>query len=374
MVNLQAVFIANAIGAALMLVLIINNRINMRNVFLDERLFSLMPYLTLVQCAVETLSFVVDGRSFPGAHVLLVISNVTLYVVNISFAFVWTMYADYKVFEDLHRLRRRYPFVAIPALVVIVMSLLNLFTDVFFTVSPQNVYERTSLYLIPYAVTYGYLMYGAVLVLRSARRAKKYLFLPVATFLTPVFLGSLAQLLCYGISLVWPSVAVGVISLYINLQAEASSVDSLTGLYNRQWFSRYLAAAQQRGDEPIVGVLLDVDMFKQINDTYGHLTGDQALYDAGQLLRSCSGPRTVTVRYGGDEFVMLSPLSECGSPVELRDAIHTALVQFNAAHDRPYRLSLSMGSAVFQPGAQTIDEFLAQMDGDMYAQKRAARV
>ena len=95
MVNLQAVFIANAIGAALMLVLIINNRINTRNVFLDERLFSLMPYLTLVQCAVETLSFVVDGQSFPGAHVLLVISNVTLYVVNISFAFVWTMYADY---------------------------------------------------------------------------------------------------------------------------------------------------------------------------------------------------------------------------------------------------------------------------------------
>ena len=79
--------------------------------------------------------------------------------------------------------------------------------------------------------------------------------------------------------------AVGVVSLYINIQNEASSVDLVTGLYNRQYLRRYLGYAGQRlePERRLVGLMLDVDDFKEINDTHGHVVGDAALRDVGQL-------------------------------------------------------------------------------------------
>ena len=259
-----------------------------------------------------------------------------------------------------------------PAAAVVLLGVASMFTDVFFTISPENVYARTSLVLLPYIVSYGYLIHSAVLVLTTRRKLRRYLFLPVMIFLTPVFIGSILQFLFYGISLIWVSVAVGVVSLYINIQNEASSVDLVTGLYNRQYLRRYLGYAGQRlePERRLVGLMLDVDDFKEINDTHGHVVGDAALRDVGQLLHSAVPADAFAARFAGDEFIVLRAVTKEEEVLNMMDSIRFATEAFNREQQRPYWLSFSMGFSYYRPG-DTAETFLRRMDEAMYQDKRS---
>lgn len=373
MLNLQAVLISNGVGATLMVVLLISNKLNARHVFFDEKIFCAMASLTLALCLLETGTFFLDGRTFPLALPLNRVTNALLFVSDMSFAFIWTIYVDFKLFESLDHVKRYIRRAVWPALAMVAMGFANIFTDVFFTVSPENVYARAPLSVLPYIVSYGYLIYSAVLVFTTRRKLRRYLFLPVMIFLTPIFIGSILQFLFYGISLIWVSVAVGVVSLYINIQNEASSVDAVTGLYNRQYLRRYLGYTGQRLEpgSRLAGLMLDVDDFKLINDTHGHTVGDAALRDVGQLLHSAVPPEAFAARFAGDEFIILLAVSEEKEVLNLMDSIRFATESFNHAQQRPYRLSFSMGFSFFQPDSDTAESFLRRMDEAMYEDKRA---
>ena len=372
MINMQAVLIANGLGVGLMVILLISNRMNSRNVFFDEKLFFIMALLTMLLCAFETATFWLDGMASAPARLLSLVLNVLLYVCNALFAFLWTVYVDYKLFEQPERISRYYPFIAIPAVIICVMALLNFFLPVFFSISPDNVYSRTSLSPLVYLVSYAYLLYGAGLVCLYRRRVQRYLFLPVVIFLTPVFIGSLLQFYFYGISLIWPSVALGVTSLYINIQNEAALVDSLTGLYNRQYLTRFLNALSQRSEtsQTLSGIMLDLDSFKEINDTLGHSAGDAALRSVGKLLLQATDSSDFVARYAGDEFIILRSTRDPKEIQGLMARVRTAAEEFNRTQDLPYRISFSMGYSTFQPGADSLDDFLRRMDLRMYEEKR----
>ena len=372
MLNLQAVLISNGVGITLMIVLLISNRLNARHVFFDEKIFCAMAYLTLALCLLETGTFLLDGRTFFLARTLNRVTNTLLFVADVFFAFIWTVYVDYKLFEDLNHVRKSILLTVWPGALSVLLGLANLFTDIFFTISPDNVYQRTSLVVIAYIVTYGYLIYSAVLVYLTRRKLRRYLFLPVIIFLTPIFIGSLLQFLFYGLSLIWVSVAVGVVSLYINIQNEASSVDIVTGLYNRQYLRRYLSYTGHRLEPGalLAGLMLDVDDFKLINDTHGHTVGDAALRDVGQLLHSAVPADAFAARFAGDEFIILLAVRGEKEVLSMMDSIRSATQAFNQARQRPYQLSFSMGFSFFRPESDTAETFLRRMDEAMYQEKR----
>lgn len=370
MINLGAIFIGNTIGAVLMIILLISSRTHARTVFVDEKIFLTMVWLTLSLCTAEFLSFLVDGATFPGAMMLNRILNSLLFAANISFAFIWTVYVDFKVYGDQERLRRRYVWIGLPAAAIVLMSLLNLFSDVFFTISAENVYSRTSLVPLTYLCSYGYLLYGMTLVYGRKNQGRKYLFLPVMVFMIPIMIGSLCQFFFYGLSLVWVSVAVAVVSLYINIQNEDAYVDALTGLYNRLYLNRHLREIRPGKGQCLAGIMLDIDHFKSINDTYGHAMGDQALQDVGRLLyRVADSHQAIAVRFAGDEFILLRSVSDRSEVEEMGHALRKAAEEFNNRKQRPYTLAFSMGIALFQEGAESLDDFISSMDTAMYQDK-----
>lgn len=373
MVDLSAVLVANGLGAALMVTLLLSDREVPHNVFLDDKIFSAMCQLTLCLCVIETAAFWVDGKTFAGAIACSRILNVLLFVANSAFAFLWTVYVDYKLFGQEARLRRFGPLLALPAVVVLVMSVLNLWMDVFFTISAENIYTRTTLMILPYIVTYGYLIYGAVMVLRYQNKVGKYLFMPVMVFLLPVFVGSLLQMLFYGIALTWVSVAFGLTALYINLQNEVSLLDPLTKLYNRTYLNRYLNSTMQRSgmERKTAGIMLDINSFKEINDTYGHSEGDTALQLVGQCLMDTVSGANVAVRYGGDEFIIILRVREEREVEQMMERIRMRMAQISGESARPYTITLSMGTALYDPATDNLDRFLGRMDQRMYEAKRS---
>ena len=372
MINLPAIFIANGLGAVLMFTLILSNPKGTRNVFLDEKIFFLMCYLTLGLCIVETFTFCIDGKIFPGSVFLNRLANSLLFITNSIFSFLWTVYVDYKLFGKLERLRRIYPFVAIPAVFVCLLAVLNIYFDILFTVTSENVYIRTPMAIISYLVTYLYLMMGAVMVFIYRRKVGKYMFMPVIVFLTPIFIGSLIQLLCYGIALIWVTVSFGLISLYINLQNEVSMLDALTKLYNREYLTRFLNYTLQKpaGFKDTAGIMMDINAFKEINDVYGHSEGDHALQIVGQCLLNIPDEDCFAVRYGGDEFIVMCSIRSLEQLNRIEEKIRSRVEQQNLQNTLPYKLSLSMGCALLDPETDNIDSFLQRMDQRMYENKR----
>ncbi|MBF0319488.1 MAG: diguanylate cyclase [Nitrospirae bacterium] len=149
--------------------------------------------------------------------------------------------------------------------------------------------------------------------------------------------------------------------------------DSMTDLNNRRGF--YILAEHQlklakRLNKEFAMVFTDVDGLKQINDKLGHLIGDSAIMDTALILKETFRESDIIGRVGGDEFVVL--ITEVLGITEdvVRDRLHNTLTIYNARQNCPYKLSLSVGFALYQPESDlTINALMAAADRLMYEQK-----
>ncbi len=171
-------------------------------------------------------------------------------------------------------------------------------------------------------------------------------------------------------------------SIVFEQTQEDSLTDPLTGLPNTRFMfmhlTRELARAERLKSEVSL-LVMDLDHFKAINDTYGHHVGDSALREVAGVLRAAIRPYDICVRYAGDEFIVV--LSGCSADeaerkrVELQSAIDHLV--FEAKPGEHLRLGMSIGSAIFPHDGISYETLLAAADSQMYrdkaARKRAGR-
>jgi len=160
-------------------------------------------------------------------------------------------------------------------------------------------------------------------------------------------------------------------------QVEASK-DPLTGLFNRRGFSDAVAKVYEGSahlhDASLL--LVDVDQFKRINDTHGHLVGDQVLRAVAQVLRARTKGADIAARLGGDEFAVLLPDTVAAGAVALAEQIRTTLLQRRLRlidrADHIENVTLSIGVA--HAGADSsLDSLMKQADSALYVAKRSGR-
>ena len=123
-------------------------------------------------------------------------------------------------------------------------------------------------------------------------------------------------------------------------------------------------------------LLIDVDHFKRVNDSYGHLVGDDVLTDIGALLQRAVRSVDVVARYGGEEFVIVLPETGTGGATTFAERIREVIEQhpFLYGSGGELRLTVSVGVAVFPaPGLETVEDFLARADQALYRAKAEGR-
>ncbi len=154
---------------------------------------------------------------------------------------------------------------------------------------------------------------------------------------------------------------------------ERYHVDSLTGLFTRRYFEDLFAISLDRAlryNEQFVIAIFDVDRLKYVNDTFGHLAGDQMLLMIASAIRASCRKSDVIGRFGGDEFIALYHASDKEMMERNIDGILAALrtkaVSFG---EKEHRLSFSYGLARFPEDGRSLEELTAAADGHLYAMK-----
>ncbi len=145
-------------------------------------------------------------------------------------------------------------------------------------------------------------------------------------------------------------------------------IDPLTSLWNRRRLNLHvekLVPAVQRGGQPFTLIVLDIDQFKQYNDAHGHSQGDVLLRSVAQILQECSRQQDLVVRYGGEEFVILSPNTSIAEGVTMAERI------CNEVRDRT-EVTISAGLAEYQLHL-SFEELFELADSALYTAKQRGR-
>jgi two-component system cell cycle response regulator len=158
--------------------------------------------------------------------------------------------------------------------------------------------------------------------------------------------------------------------------AEMSTVDELTKLYNRRYFLEALDGEFERAsryEREIALLMLDLDYFKKVNDTYGHPAGDMVLSDVGEILKKHVRRNDLACRYGGEEFAVILPNVS-------KDSIYSTYERFREmvstqpfkCESKQFHITVSIGIA-FSNDAESANDLLAHADQALYQAKESGR-
>jgi diguanylate cyclase (GGDEF)-like protein len=163
-------------------------------------------------------------------------------------------------------------------------------------------------------------------------------------------------------------------SMLFEQTQEDSLTDPLTGLPNTRFLVMHLArelARAERLNTPLALLVMDLDNFKEINDSQGHHVGDRALCEVARVLRAGIRPYDICVRYAGDEFIVV--LSGCDADeaehkrLELQQGVDA--VYFEARPGKRLQLGISIGMAIFPHDGESYEGLLSAADNRMYQDK-----
>ena len=331
---------------------VLNNRTverHSRRVFLDCLL------ALFVISAVDWFTYVTSGQ-FPelrGTHAVLM-------AITFSAAPFLPVAIAYAVFPAKHA---KWVFVLL--VVHAMFQFGSIIGGYVFWVDEANVYHRGPLYfvyMIVYTVTALYLVVESVRMGRAYQSSIVAIVAVLACLLT----GVLIQVFDSSVRMTWPAVSMTVMLFFAYYSDMVLRADALTKLLNRRSYEEFVA----RPKLPCVVVVIDVDDFKHVNDTYGHAFGDECLVLIASLIRRTFGAAGLCYRTGGDEFavIMTKRLAEADVlSAALKDAIASARKEDSRLP------GVSTGYSAASATCEDLQAVIDAADKAMYESKRLGK-
>lgn len=159
--------------------------------------------------------------------------------------------------------------------------------------------------------------------------------------------------------------------------ATMAITDGLTGLFNHRQFFIRLDSEFKRADRytyPLSLIMIDIDYFKNFNDTYGHMQGDEVLRNIASIIKLTMRETDVVARYGGEEFVVVLPLCHELTAMEVAERLRADIENANLGDDKESPpLTISVGVCAAPIDASTYEELVKRADDAMYHSKRMGR-
>lgn len=366
MVNLPSIYASNVIGLLIMLVLLLSRGWRIQTKNSESKSLLILIIAVIVACVVDPIVFYFDGIPGLFPRIIIHFGNSILFSLNAILGPTYITLVVNHINEHQTRKQKAILYVIID--IELLILIINMFYPIVFGIDANNCYYRLPLYWL-YVVTEALLLlYGQYVYYAAKHRGKFLSFFPTWQFLIPIGVGMLGQSFCYGISLIWPCVGVSVCCIALSLQNENIYLDMLTGAFNR-FYLRGIMSSAKRHNNSITAIMLDMNGFKAINDTYSHTEGDNALIALTDILNSVVGSNGVVIRFAGDEFIIILDKTASHTVAEYKVLINEAIEKYNQGSNKPYALSASMGGKTFDKLNDEGFDLISEIDKLMYADK-----
>lgn len=358
----------------LVLLIVLENHRNVKT--RDEKYFLLMLVITLASFVADIMSSFnsVPDWFFPFAAASVyaeIILNTTL--IPIFFRYVCTQISglDMKLKRKLHL-----TLLAL-ALLCAATVMSTAFTGQIFYFDSARVYHRGPFLFVPMSIQFIMMMVVEGFLISQRQKIETNYFRSLTLFLVAPLIGWALQLFIFGLPFSLLGITFAALILFTNIQNRNMDRDYLTGVFNRQILDSYMQRKidTSTSQGTFSAILLDIDDFKSINDRFGHFEGDTALIHAVRVLRGSVGRNDLVARYGGDEFCIILDRDDIKSVENTIQQIEKNLSDFNRSENKPYRLSFSMGYAIYHLSVgNTAESFFRVIDQKMYEQKNSRKI
>lgn len=362
----------------LLLALVLKVHLRSLNKNTAARVFTALICAMIVYIGFDFLCGMIENDAMPTNQLLSSILNVGFFwsasiVTYLSFA-----YAEYEMGSLWLADKRSRLFSLVPLAIILLLTVLTLKFRFFFYIDEQGNYIKGPFYVPVLVLAYGYLLLVWPSMLRRLRQKQYYLqrkkVLTMASFVVFPLISGAIQAMYTGISIICMGGTIAILQVFINMQETRVTLDPLTHMNNRTHLMQVLETYMADKDRALYFLMMDIDGFKDINDRYGHLEGDEALIALSHvLMRVCGKSGGVLARYGGDEFAVVllpEPQDEDGAVERFEQQLSQALYEFNELYGKPYRIDISVGSAKRSEELDTIPALIDAADAAMYRAKR----
>ena len=359
----------------LILVIIFVNIKQKITYFMNEVFFRQAIINTMIAIIADAVATGLEGVVYPGAVAVNYTLDIIYFIVSLSIPFLFFAYIRSIVKPNAKITDIKAQIVSLPFYIFSFMTVMSVKTGWVFTINEQNIYSRG-----PYRFLHGVIaatilamsFFYSLYYVKKGKVAKELVSLMLVVPFFPLA-GVIARNLTQGSNLIWSTIAIGLLIVFINNQNSLISIDSLTGLNNRGRAKDFLTIKLDglENDQELFYTIIDLNYFKQINDTFGHAEGDKALKQVAKaLIDSVQVNRDFIARYGGDEFVMISVRPKAGNVDFEISKLEKGLEEINNSKVNPYRLSCSYGTAsTTKENMLTTEQLLIDADKNMYAMK-----
>ena len=338
--------------------------------------FSRLYHAIIVLCCLIMVSDCLWGiadntGAMLGSQVRKII-YLSYYLISGLTCYLWYVYSD-KIWEPHHD-RKRAIIGAMPLVILYILMLATMKTGWVFYVDSTDTYRTGPLYAAAVVLTYGYLVVAEIKALILSRTSASYMqrqrYAAVASFGLPVLIAGVIQEIFAPLPILCVGITFAVLYVFFSFKEQQISVDGLTGINNYNRFMQQLSEcmAHKNKDGQTYLFMMDMDHFKSINDTYGHVEGDNALKTVADALKACCDDgRYFIARYGGDEFAAICSMKNKDEAERFSQSIKSELQKKSSGYS--YDLLVSIGYAVLIDSMHKESDFIRYADAALYREK-----
>jgi diguanylate cyclase (GGDEF)-like protein len=375
----MAYALSSTIGSILVILLILATYIRLYSIdHFRRNTFCKILVFCLAAIASDMALLLLDGISGGFVYSIRYFFNASYRLFQILSCYYIMVFIDYMIFKRTYRSGKVLRVTYIISGIYAVILILNYIFEVCHVNFIDNIFYKKGYFYIRLIICYGSLLFalGELISYRSLlKRSQVFIFfaLPILFILSLTFYFVITTA-----RLNWPFVTTALLYAYFFLVQSYVSVDPLTETGNRLSFNEFTEKLSQTATgESWAIVMIDMDHFKQINDTFGHQEGDNALGYMAEIIKSCVKKDDFVARYGGDEFMLATKVEKDTAENDISKLMNEIKIVINIFNERevcPFKLEISYGYDVYTAdGTQSLAKFLTHIDDLMYKNKNERR-
>lgn len=358
----------------LLLIMILSSIRKSSDQRVSQRMLAWFIIASIILCFSDFIWGIIDFTTFWDFSLEISFGvNAIYYIFTCVASYMWFLFSENEQDSKIVNSRVGIVLSILPLIVYIVLVAGSYKHGWLFYIDGDGKYQRGDFYFVKIILSCLYICITSFKATGKAFVKKNYLnkqkYLALASFVAFPSVAVVLQILFVGSPMISAGVAFAAVQVYIFSREQLISVDPLTKLNNRNVLMQYLDGKMKgyNDSKDLYLFVMDLDYFKKINDTFGHVEGDEAIVIVADTLRTVARKNNYFVcRYGGDEFIAVCETDKNFDAEEYGNEINRLLVEEALKRNKEYTLHLSIGYAKYNISIQGIPEFIDEADEHLY--------